>query len=100
MALRIQLERQNKMQIPSLTEYSKIWGLTKEKTQNLKPNAIILHPGPINRGVEIDPEVADSPRSVIIDQVANGVVVRMATLATLCNPQGLNEWLKTGGQHV
>ncbi len=92
MALRIQLERQNKMQIPSLSEYSKIWGINREREKILKPSAIILHPGPINRGVELDPEVADSPRSVILDQVFNGVLIRMAVLAAICNPEGLQQW--------
>lgn len=96
MALRIQLERQNRMQIPSLQEYSKIWGLNLERTKLLKKNAIVLHPGPVNRGVEIDPEVADGPRSVILDQVFNGVLIRMAVLAQLCNPNGLKTWLTTG----
>ena len=97
MALRIQLERQNKMQIPSLAEYSKFWGMNRERAKLLKKSAIILHPGPINRGVELDPEVADGPRSVILDQVFNGVLVRMAVLAAICNPTGLESWLKTGG---
>jgi aspartate carbamoyltransferase catalytic subunit len=99
MALRIQLERQNKMQIPSVAEYSKFWGLNSERAKLLKPGAIILHPGPINRGVELDPEVADGPNSVILDQVFNGVLVRMAVLATVCNPQGLREWLAKGKRH-
>ncbi len=81
MCLRIQLERQNRMQIPSLAEYSRIWGLSSERATLLKKEAIVLHPGPINRGVEMDPEVADGPRSVILDQVTNGVLVRMAVLA-------------------
>lgn len=100
MALRVQLERQNKMQIPSLAEYSRFWGITKERAQLLKPGAIILHPGPINRGVELNSEVADGPHSVILDQVSNGVLVRMSVLAILCNPEGLNHWLKKGSSHV
>lgn len=97
MALRIQLERQNKMQLPSVAEYSRIWGLSRDRAKLLKPGALILHPGPINRGVEIDPEVADGPHSVILDQVSNGVLVRMAVLAAVCNPEGLQQWLsKTG----
>lgn len=97
MALRIQTERQNKMQLPSLQEYSRVWGLNQERAKLLKPGAIILHPGPINRGVELDPEVADGPRSVILDQVANGVLVRMAVLSTYCNPTGLEKWLHSKG---
>jgi aspartate carbamoyltransferase catalytic subunit len=93
MALRIQLERQNRMQIPSLAEYSKFWGINGERLKLLKPGAIILHPGPVNRGVELDPEVADGPRSVILDQVYNGVLVRMAVLAAVCNRDGLDGWV-------
>jgi aspartate carbamoyltransferase catalytic subunit len=100
MALRIQMERQNRMQIPSVSEYSRVWGLNQERAKLLKKGAIILHPGPINRGVEIDPEVADSPRSVILDQVSNGILVRMAVLAHVCNPQGLAQWLEKGGHRV
>lgn len=94
MALRIQLERQNRHQLPSISEYSKFWGLNKERAKLLKKSAIVLHPGPINRGVEIDPEVADGPTSVILDQVYNGVLVRMAVLATICNPAGLSDWMR------
>ncbi len=100
MALRIQMERQNKMQIPSLAEYSRVWGLNRERAKLLKPQAIILHPGPINRGVEIDPEVADDPKSVILDQVFNGIIIRMAVLAQSCNPKGLSEWLEKVGARV
>ncbi len=94
MALRVQLERQNKMQIPSLNEYSRFWGLNPTNVKKLKKTAIIMHPGPINRGVELDPEVADGANSVILDQVFNGILIRMAVLATLCNGEGLQEWLK------
>lgn len=94
MALRVQLERQNKFQLPSISEYSKFWGLNRERAALMKPGAIILHPGPINRGVELDPEVADSPRSVILDQVNNGIIVRMAVLAHHCNLKGLQKWLR------
>jgi aspartate carbamoyltransferase catalytic subunit len=94
MALRIQLERQNKMQLPSVAEYSRFWGLNRERARLLKKSAIIMHPGPVNRGVELDPEIADGENSVILDQVFNGTLVRMAVLATLCNPDGLATWLK------
>lgn len=100
MALRVQLERQNRMQLPSAAEYTKFWGLNRERAKLLKKDAIILHPGPINRGVELDPEVADEPRSVILDQVFNGVLVRMAVLANVCNPVGLAQWLNQGGYRV
>ncbi len=93
MALRIQLERQNRMQIPSLNEYSQFWALTKERAKLLRKDAIILHPGPINRGVELDPEVADGPHSVILDQVFNGVIVRMAVLASVCDAKALSTWM-------
>ncbi len=94
MCLRIQFERQNRMQVPSVSEYAKFWGMNRERAQMMKPGAIILHPGPVNRGVELDAEVADGPRSVILDQVSNGVLVRMAVLASLCNRVGLDQWLK------
>jgi aspartate carbamoyltransferase catalytic subunit len=94
MCLRVQLERQNRMQIPSLSEYSRFWGLNRVREQRMKPEAIILHPGPVNRGVELDAEVADGPRSVILDQVANGVLIRMGVLAMYCNRSGLEQFLK------
>ncbi len=78
--LRIQHERQRKEYFPSLGEYTSLFGLTKARAQRLKPDALIMHPGPINRGVEIDSDLADSGRSVILDQVANGLAVRMAVL--------------------
>ncbi len=81
MVLRIQHERQSSGAIPSLREYRHFWGLTRERASALKEDAVILHPGPVNRGVEIDSEVADSPRSLILNQVENGVYVRMAVLA-------------------
>ena len=80
MLLRIQHERQNAAFFPSLGEYTRMFGLNKERASWLKPNAIIMHPGPINRGVEIDSELADSPQSVILEQVTNGIAVRMAVL--------------------
>jgi aspartate carbamoyltransferase catalytic subunit len=80
MMLRIQLERQSDSLFPSAREYTRSWGLTKPRAATLKSGAVILHPGPMNRGVEIHPEVADGPRSVILEQVANGVAVRRAVL--------------------
>ena len=80
MMLRLQLERQKGNFLPSAQEYRHFWGMTKERAQILKSNAVILHPGPMNRGVEIDSEVADSSRSLILKQVENGVWVRMAAL--------------------
>jgi len=78
--LRIQHERQRKEYFPSIGEYTSLFGLTKQRAEKLKPDALIMHPGPINRGVEIDSEIADSSRSVILDQVTNGLAARMAVL--------------------
>ena len=78
--LRIQHERQRKEYFPSLGEYTAFFGLTKKRAEKLKPGCLIMHPGPINRGVEIDSDVADSSRSVILDQVTNGIAARMAVL--------------------
>ncbi len=80
MMLRVQLERQNQMQFPSLSEYSKFWGLNNETVKALKKGAIIMHPGPLNEGVEISQEVANGEYSVILHQVNNGVIVRMALM--------------------
>jgi aspartate carbamoyltransferase catalytic subunit len=82
--LRVQHERQRREYFPSLGEYTALFGLTKARAQRLREDCLIMHPGPINRGVEIDSEVADSGRSVILDQVTNGLAVRMAVLY-LCN---------------
>ncbi len=83
MMLRVQLERQKQMLFPSLREYSRFFGLNLEMLKKAKRDVIIMHPGPINRGVEIQSEVADGPYSVILDQVTNGVAVRMALLYLL-----------------
>ena len=83
MALRIQRERLLDPLIPSLREYATFFGINKELLKLAKPDALIMHPGPINRGVEIDPAIADGPNSVILDQVTNGVAVRMALLYLL-----------------
>ncbi len=80
MTLRIQLERQNDSLIPSLREYSRFYGVNRQLMELAKDDAIVMHPGPINRGVELNPDVADGKRSVILDQVTNGVAVRMALL--------------------
>jgi len=80
MLLRIQHERQSSTHFPSLGEYTSMFGLNKERAAWLKPDALIMHPGPINRGVEIDSELADSDRSVILEQVTNGIATRMAVL--------------------
>ena len=78
--LRIQLERQEAGLFPSIREYSRLFGLNVERMKRAKPDVIIMHPGPINRGVEITAQVADGQRSVILEQVANGLAVRMAVL--------------------
>jgi len=78
MALRIQRERQNDSLIPSLREYATFFGINRQLLSRAKDDALVMHPGPINRGVEMSPDVADGPQSVILDQVANGVAVRMA----------------------
>ena len=78
--LRIQHERQRKEYFPSLGEYTAFFGLTKARAERLKPDCLIMHPGPINRGVEIDSDIADSGRSVILEQVTNGLATRMAVL--------------------
>jgi aspartate carbamoyltransferase catalytic subunit len=78
--LRIQLERQQRGYFPSLGEYSRFFGIHPETLRYIKKDALIMHPGPINRGVEIDSEVADGPQSVILEQVTNGLAVRMAVL--------------------
>jgi aspartate carbamoyltransferase catalytic subunit len=83
MVLRIQLERQSKTLFPTLREYSTYFGINKDILKNAKEDAIIMHPGPVNRGVELASDVADSPISVILEQVTNGVAVRMALLYLL-----------------
>jgi aspartate carbamoyltransferase catalytic subunit len=83
MMLRIQLERQEGGFFPTLREYSRFFGLNLEVLKAAQPEVLIMHPGPMNRGVEISPEVADGPFSVILDQVTNGVAVRMALLYLL-----------------
>ncbi|MBW8065475.1 MAG: aspartate carbamoyltransferase catalytic subunit [Nitrospira sp.] len=83
MMLRLQLERQGKALFPTIREYSQFYGLTSERLKLAEPGVWVMHPGPINRGVEIAPEVADSFSSVILDQAANGVAVRMGVLYLL-----------------
>jgi len=88
MMLRIQHERMHGHFIPSTREYYTLFGLTAERVKRAKPDVIIMHPGPMNRGVEIDSDVADGPFSVILEQVANGVAVRMAVLYLLAGQEG------------
>jgi aspartate carbamoyltransferase catalytic subunit len=86
--LRIQLERQREALLPSLREYTSRYGLTAARAARLPVDALVMHPGPMNRGVEIAAEVADGPASIITEQVANGVAVRMAVLYTLLGSGG------------
>lgn len=87
--LRIQHERQRREYFPGLGEYVSLFGLTKARAARLRPDCLIMHPGPINRGVEIDSEVADGPHSVILEQVTNGLAVRMAVLHLCAGGAGL-----------
>ena len=89
MVLRLQLERQDSGLLPSVREYRKLYGLDAAKVALMKPTALIMHPGPINRGIELASDIADSPQSVILDQVTNGVATRMAIL-----------YLLGGGEHA
>jgi aspartate carbamoyltransferase catalytic subunit len=91
MLLRIQHERQKQTLFPSLGEYTAFFGLTAERFKRCRPDVVIMHPGPINRGVEIASEVADCANSVVLEQVANGMAVRMAVLYLLSGGQGPQE---------
>lgn len=83
MMLRIQKERQSRFLMPSEREYAERWGLNRSRLKRIRPDALIMHPGPLNRGIEIAPEAADGPNSVILDQVTNGVALRMAVFYLL-----------------
>jgi aspartate carbamoyltransferase catalytic subunit len=91
MMLRIQQERQGKTMLPSLREYAMFYGLNPERMKLAKPDAIVMHPGPMNRGVEISSSVADGSQNVILDQVENGVAVRMALLYLVSGGEKLEE---------
>ena len=78
--LRVQQERQSEQLFPSLREYAALWGLNSRRLARMRPESLVMHPGPMNRGVEIAAEVSESPRSIILDQVANGLAVRMSLL--------------------
>ncbi|HSB69798.1 MAG TPA: aspartate carbamoyltransferase catalytic subunit [Candidatus Methylomirabilis sp.] len=90
MMLRIQRERMGAGLFPTMREYSKLFGLNLDRLKTAKPDVLIMHPGPINRGVEIAPEVADGPFSLILDQVENGLAIRMALLYLLAGGQAAN----------
>jgi len=97
--LRLQLERMHAGYIPSLREYNRVFGITRERLDRATRDVLILHPGPMNRGVEIDSDVADGPHSVILNQVTNGVAVRMAVLYLLAGGRPeLAEAAKGGGE--
>ena len=85
MGLRIQLERQKKGLFPSVREYSRFFGVDEQRLKLAKPDAIVMHPGPVNRGVELSTAVVDGERSVITNQVTSGVAVRMAVMDILAN---------------
>jgi len=87
MMLRIQLERQGKTLFPTLREYSRFFGLNRDVLKNAKDDVLVMHPGPVNRGVEISPDVLSAPYTVILDQVENGVAVRMALMYLLTGKQ-------------
>src|SRR5829696_10071332 len=96
--LRLQLERMQAGYIPSVREYNRVFGVTRERLDHARRDILILHPGPMNRGVEIDSDVADGPHSVILNQVTNGVAVRMAVLYLLAGGRPeLAEAAKGGG---
>jgi len=97
--LRLQLERMQAGYVPSLREYNRIWGVSTARLDRAPKDLLILHPGPMNRGVEIDSDVADGPHSVILNQVTNGVAVRMAVLYLLAGGQPEKaEAAKQGGE--
>lgn len=87
--LRLQRERQQGDYFPTLREYTELFGLNTERLRRAKPDCLVLHPGPMNRGLEISSEVADGPRSQILEQVTNGIAVRMAVLHLFSSPEGL-----------
>src|SRR4029077_9065837 len=94
--LRLQLERMELGYIPSLREYNRVFGVTRARLDRAPRELVILHPGPMNRGVEIDSDVADGPHSVILEQVTNGVAVRMAVLYLLAG--GSPDWASAAGK--
>ena len=97
--LRLQKERMDSALLPSEGEFFRLYGLTNEKLRHAKPDAIVMHPGPINRGVEIASEVADGPRSVILNQVTFGIAVRMAVMSMAISGQESSQNPEQGGEH-
>ena len=94
MMLRLQKERMNSALLPSESEFYKLYGLSEEKLALAHPEAVVMHPGPINRGVEIASSVADGPRSLILDQVTNGIAVRMAVMSMSMSGQATEKQLQ------
>ena len=88
--LRVQKERQSEQLFPSDREYAACWGLDSKRLHRMKPEALVMHPGPMNRGVEISAEASESERAIILDQVANGLAVRMSLLYLMLG--GRDEW--------
>ena len=86
--LRVQKERQRQQYFPSVREYARLFGLTRERAGSLPEGALVMHPGPMNRGIEIDSDVADLPRAVIEEQVTNGIAIRMSLLYLLLGGSG------------
>jgi aspartate carbamoyltransferase catalytic subunit len=78
--LRVQQERLSEQLFPSVREYASLWGLNAKRMARMRPESLVMHPGPMNRGVEIAADVSESPRSIVLDQVANGLAVRMSLL--------------------
>jgi aspartate carbamoyltransferase catalytic subunit len=95
--LRLQRERMSTALLPSEHEFFYLFGLTEGRLRGAKPDAIVMHPGPINRGVEMDSQVADGPRSVILEQVSNGIAVRMAVMSMCIGTQNLNSQANVDG---
>jgi aspartate carbamoyltransferase catalytic subunit len=95
--LRLQRERMSGALLPSEHEYFRLFGLTEKRLREAKPDAIVMHPGPINRGVEMDSQVADGPRSVILEQVSNGIAVRMAIMSMCIGTQNLHSQDEANG---
>jgi len=89
MALRIQRERMDQGLLASAAEYARVWGVNAARVETMKPGAVVLHPGPVNRGTELAVEVMDGPHSVVFDQVTNGVAVRCAVLKACAAASGL-----------
>lgn len=97
--LRLQLERQRENLLPSIREYSRLFGINRERLHRAKEDVIVMHPGPLNRGVEIMPDVADGNRSVILRQVTNGLAIRMAVLYLCSGAQGYARSLDQAGEN-